>query len=112
MKPPSKFAIMRINRGYAEYVNRKAELLAKVDCCELDVLRTIRRGQEEVYQDPKRESSARRERAVSGEGLPIPTGPRPITQEPRVPPMEDEMFRPAGFFGLLSLFGLRGKGAS
>lgn len=55
MKPPTKFEIMRINRGFQEYVNRKAELIAQVDSCELHVLRTLRHGQkEEEYQAAER----------------------------------------------------------
>jgi hypothetical protein len=50
MKPPSKFQIMRVNRGFTEYVNEKQRLVAEIDCCEMNVLRTLRKGElEEAY---------------------------------------------------------------
>jgi hypothetical protein len=51
MKPPSKFEIMRVNRGFTDFVNEKARLMAEIDCAELHVLRTLRKRQaEEEYQ--------------------------------------------------------------
>jgi hypothetical protein len=51
MKPPSKFEIMRVNRGFTDFVNEKARLMADIDCAELHVLRTLRKREaEEEYQ--------------------------------------------------------------
>lgn len=69
MKPPTKFEIMRINRGYQQYVNRRAELLAMIDSAELDVLRTLHRKQkEERYETAERIAQAMEQQ---------PTGPKP-----------------------------------
>jgi hypothetical protein len=47
MKPPTKFEIMRMNRGFGEFVNDKQQLLCGIDCAELHVLRTLMKGQKE-----------------------------------------------------------------
>jgi hypothetical protein len=84
---PTKYQIMRINRGYREYINHKAELLRKIDCAELDTLRTLRARQ----ADPEYPAPADLERlelrvdrklhksvVVNLENPPIPTSPTPI----------------------------------
>lgn len=47
MTRPSKFEIMRINRGCSGYLNHKAQLIEEVDSAELHVLRTLRQRQAE-----------------------------------------------------------------
>lgn len=55
MTRPSKFEIMRINRGCCGYLNHKAQLLGEMDCAEFDMLRDLRKrkaSEEEAVTQP------------------------------------------------------------
>jgi hypothetical protein len=74
MKPPSKFEIMRINRGFGEFVNDKHRLLCSIDCAELHVLRTLRKGEtEDAY--PKADALHETTVPPAGYGLNVPATP-------------------------------------
>jgi hypothetical protein len=51
MTRPTKFEIMRINRGCGGYLNHKAQLLGEMDCAEFDVLRDLRRRQRKEHEE-------------------------------------------------------------
>lgn len=98
MNRPTKFEIMRINRGFTEFVNHKQEIMEKVDCCELEVLRTLReRDEQEEYPAADNQRLARVMQQIADRPtVPIQMRPERVSAEPKIP----EWTRP-GFLGRL-----------